>query len=370
VKVLTVVAPSATGSDRGGTVPRASGGCPSSIQMLYTGSQQSLTIAAGTSMNIDVQIVDNCGNPITSAMNASVTAAFSTGDPTMNLVHTTNGHWVGTWQPRAVTSGTATVTITAFVVYGNGSFLANQISVPVTLSGGNIATPSIKPGGVANAASFAPGEVLAPGSLVSIFGTGLAADTESSNSTPLQTNLANTEVRLNDQPLPLLYASNGQINAQLPFNIPTNTPLQLLVRRGGTQSYPETVTIAPVQPGVFVNPTTGLGIILNPDGSLNSPSSPAHPGDTVVIYCTGLGLVNPAVPAGAVATGQASTLNPVTVTVNGRPLSPFYAGLTPGYAGLYQINLTLPSDIFTADALQLVVSAANLNSPPVIIAIH
>jgi uncharacterized protein (TIGR03437 family) len=373
LKVLAVLAPtSGSGAERrrDGISP-ASGCSPNSLQMLYTGSYQALNSTAGAVVNLQVKVVDNCGNALISAPNSAVSASFSNGDPHLGLVHTGGGTWSNTWQLRDVSgSGQVTVRITAVVALTAGKVLANQIDVPLTLPSAIGTTPLIASGGTVNGATFAPGGTLAPGTLVTIFGSRLADGSAQSAGAPFATNLANTEVRLNDRPLPLLYASDGQINAQIPYDIPSNAPLQLLIRRGSAQSYPETITVGEAAPGVFTDPGTGRPIITNPGGDLNSPASPAHRGDTVVIYCTGLGQVRPAIAAGSAASSATPTVNPVTVTIDGDVVTPAYAGLTPGFAGLYQVNVTLPQTLKPNNFAQLIVTVANQSSPPVVLAVQ
>jgi len=93
-------------------------------------------------------------------------------------------------------------------------------------------------------------------------------------------------------------------------------------------------------------------------------SSPATAGDTVVIYCTGLGAVTPAVALGLAATGPTSTVAPVSVMIGGQVASDvIYAGLTPGFPGLYQVNAVVPAGVATGDAVPVVISVAGKTSP-------
>jgi adhesin/invasin len=94
-------------------------------------------------------------------------------------------------------------------------------------------------------------------------------------------------------------------------------------------------------------------------------------GETVVIYCTGLGAVSPAVKEGspASATPPSTTVNPVTVTIGGKAAQVAFSGLTPGYAGLYQVNAVLPSGIATGDAVPVLISVAGQTSPPATMAV-
>jgi uncharacterized protein (TIGR03437 family) len=201
--------------------------------------------------------------------------------------------------------------------------------------------PTIAEGGVVNAASFAP--ALAPGGLMSIFGTGLAAQLWSPRSFPLPTVLAGTRVTLNGTPLPLIYTSTGQINAQIPFEVRGQAILSVTTLSGTSQT---PVTIQDTAPAVFPSG------VLHADGRAVNAASPAVGGETVVIYMTGLGEVN-----GNIGTGQPApagpardleVLNPVQVDVGDRIVTPLFAGLTPNFVGLYQVNVTMPRDLTTA----------------------
>ena len=112
---------------------------------------------------------------------------------------------------------------------------------------------------------------------------------------------------MGSEALPLLYTSTGQVNVQVPFDIPVNTQFQMTVQKGNILSVPESLVIAPAQPGVFTTNQqgTGQGVIVKSDGvTLAQPATPAGIGETVVIYCTGLGPVSPALAAGIARTSH------------------------------------------------------------------
>jgi len=138
---------------------------------------------------------------------------------------------------------------------------------------------------------------------------------------------------------------------------------------------PQSLVVAAAQPGIFtVNQQgTGQGAIMKSDQvTLAQPGTPASIGETVVIYCTGLGAVTPAVKEGAPAPALplSTTVNPVTVTIGGVAAHVAYNGLTPGYAGLYQVNAVVPAGITTGDAVPVVLSVAGQTSPPATIAVR
>ena len=226
--------------------------------------------------------------------------------------------------------------------------------------------------GVVNAASFAPQAPLAPGGLVSLFGLGLGNQAFAS-ALPLPTQLGNSLSEIRGEALPLLYSSTGQINAQIPFDVPIGEPFLILALNGSAVSTPVALTIAAAAPAVFSKDQsgTGQGVIVDVNNDLVQPGNPAKAGDIVVIYCTGLGAVNPPVAAGsaALASPLSKTMNPVTVTIGGNPASVQFAGLTPGYAGLYQVNAVVPVGVTPGDAVAVQLQVAGQLSPVVTMAV-
>ncbi|HTW63443.1 MAG TPA: hypothetical protein VME17_02455, partial [Bryobacteraceae bacterium] len=99
---------------------------------------------------------------------------------------------------------------------------------------------------------------------------------------------------------------------------------------------------------------------------------PASAGDVLIIYCSGLGPVSPPVPAGsaASATQLSNTVNPVTVTVAGQAASVLFAGLAPGFAGLYQVNAVVPTGIAASTSVPVVLTVSGRSSVPVTISIQ
>jgi uncharacterized protein (TIGR03437 family) len=158
-------------------------------------------------------------------------------------------------------------------------------------------TPLVNAGGVVDAASFAA--PVAPGSLVSIFGSNLAPQTAQAATIPLPTSLAGVSVSFNGLNAPLLYVAPGQINAQLPFEIASNSSVNVVVNNNGVVSTPQSVDVSPYAPGVFM--LQGYAVAIHSDGSLAAPagsiaqvaSRPAVPGEMLQVLATGLGPVNP-----------------------------------------------------------------------------
>ncbi len=209
--------------------------------------------------------------------------------------------------------------------------------------------PVFSAAGVVNAASFNVGtssseSALTLGGLYSIFGTGLSADAESASSLPLPRQLAGTTVLINGTPAPLLHVSSLQINFQVPFELNGST-VETVVSSGAGTSQTIEVPITQTQPGIFFNAQTGVGAILNADGTPITQRTPGA-GEFLQIFSTGLGAVEPAGRTGlaAPASPLSRTLVSPRVLIGGREASVIFSGLAPFFAGLYQINVQIPMD--------------------------
>jgi uncharacterized protein (TIGR03437 family) len=195
--------------------------------------------------------------------------------------------------------------------------------------------------GVGNAADYA--SVVAPGSLATVVGTGLAPATASAASLPLPTTLNGVSVTLGGRPARLSYISATQINFQVPIAAPPG-PATLAVTVNGTASNSFLVTVAAAAPGVFQY-GANRGVVQNQDYSLNSAANPAAAGSSLIVYLTGIGATNPAVADGVAAPGSplATPLLAGTATIGGVNAPIQFLGLTPGSVGLAQANLQVPA---------------------------
>ena len=224
-------------------------------------------------------------------------------------------------------------------------------------------TPVVSAGGVSNAANgLSP---VTPGSLVSIYGTNLAAGLAQADSIPLATSLNNVSVTFNGIPAPLLFVSAGQINAQLPWNVlssGTTGSADVVVTRNGQPSSAQSVPVGPFSPGIFA--VGNIAVAINPDGSIAAPAG-AIPGITtrpavindpggLVILCTGLGAVTPAAANGAASLDALRTASTTpTVLIGGKPANVVFAGMSPQFVGVNQINVSIPAGTPTGNAVSL-----------------
>jgi uncharacterized protein (TIGR03437 family) len=232
------------------------------------------------------------------------------------------------------------------------------------------AVPPQANGGIANAASAgqAPPSVVSLGSYVAIYGTALAGPgNPSASSLPLPTTLNGAQVSLGGLPMPLLYASPVQINGLVPQGLQPNSSYPLVVTVGGVPGAAVQLKVLELQPGIYtVNESgSGAGIVSEAlTGQLNSVSNPAHSGDFLVVYCTGLGPVQgpngQAGPTdGAVAPGSPlfQTVATVTASIGGVGAPVSFSGLTPTFAGLYQVNIQVPAGVTPGGAVPLLLTA-------------
>jgi uncharacterized protein (TIGR03437 family) len=235
-------------------------------------------------------------------------------------------------------------------------------------------TPAVSSGGVLNAASFDRAMPVTPGALISIFGSNLAATTATADSIPLSTVLGGVNVKVNgvDAPLTGVFPSaNGdQINAQLPWNVQPGAA-QVVVTRNGVASAPQSFQIGQFSPGIFTTQFgVGQAIAINLDGSLAAPAGsipglatrPARAGDTIIILATGLGAVTPAPISGA-ASGEAlrSTTTPPTVLIGGVSAPVDFAGLSPDFVGVNQLNVRIPPGV-TPGVVSLQISVGGITT--------
>ena len=209
----------------------------------------------------------------------------------------------------------------------------------------------INPMGVVNSASSAPFTAgVSRGELITLTGTNIGPSTlQVASIIPLPTTLGGVQVLINNIAAPIYYVSSTQIAALVPYET-TASVAQIQVINNKTSSNVVTELVNLTTPGVFTNPAGGIGYAAaeHANGSLVSPSSPAQIGETIQVFVTGLGDVFPTIADGA--TGVfGSTSNAITADVNGTAATVTYAGLAPGEAALYQVNLVIPSGLTSGD---------------------
>jgi uncharacterized protein (TIGR03437 family) len=216
-----------------------------------------------------------------------------------------------------------------------------------------------------NAANYIPGRALAAGTFAAVFpavkANILANGTAGASDFPLPTTLADTQVLVNNVPMPLIFVSPGQINVPLSQSLPNGGTVDLQTVRASTGQIYGTVevSLSSASPGLFTSAGSGTGqaaAINAADGTVNSSKNAVARGQYVTIYGTGQGLV-----ANAPQDGQAAA-GPVPTPVHPQILlgSAFvpdaniqYSGLAPSLAGVWQINFQVPATAPTGASVPL-----------------
>ncbi len=204
--------------------------------------------------------------------------------------------------------------------------------------------PTVSTNGVVNAASFAPR--ISPGALATVFGSNFAL-TNAGAQTPLPTSVESVSVSVNGQLAPVLYVTPTQVNFQVPWETALG-PATVTVAVNGGPSNAVTVNVLGAAPGLF-STSSGQAIVQNSDYTLNSPTNPAKVGSTIVAYLSGSGTVSPPVADGAIAPiGTLVYLNSgSSATIGSSTAQVAFAGLAPGFVGLVQVNIVVPSGLAT-----------------------
>jgi uncharacterized protein (TIGR03437 family) len=359
VSLLLVVTPRAQAeSADGGSLACASSQLLLQPSSVATGFQATV----GWPTTLTVQARDNCGEP---AVGGTVTVSFSSGDPPLVLNDLRNGQYSASWRPGNLHAVTLT-------------FRAQWRGLPASLTTAALVgqhpssgAPQLSQGGVLLGAGFTRGPS-APGSILSIFGQNLTSAATGASSLPLPRQLGEARILIGEKDAPLFFAGPGQINAQLPAELPAGALLQLRAEINGVPSAPELIQLVGSRPGIFT-----LGDAFGEQGAIliaNSnrlampvtegvPSEPATAGGVVSIYCTGLGATDPPVASGLPAPGGeplARVVAPVAVTIGGKPAAILFAGMAPGFVGVYQVNVTVPE--VTGDAVGVSITVAGATS--------
>jgi uncharacterized protein (TIGR03437 family) len=270
------------------------------------------------------------------------------GTLSQGAIATSGGSWLKTdpaiatfiaIDPTGMAQGSydGTVTVASNAVNG-------PTTIPVNLQIVAKGAPLVYYQGVLDNGTFVPGDTVSQGDIMVVKGEQLSfSDFKPGPAPPLPTVLGGTSVLVNGNPVPLFYTSQVQIAFQMPVDTPLGTALVQVKRDDGQASNTVSVDVAPRAPRLLA--------VVNQDGSINTADG-THPtkiGDVITIYAIGLGATSPAVATGAPAPAAeplARVNEEIIVNFGGSVVGPLvvpaFAGLTPTYAGLYQLNVVVP----------------------------
>jgi uncharacterized protein (TIGR03437 family) len=259
-------------------------------------------------------------------------------------------------------NGTASDSSTQYV-FGNGGAvriglgIGPYLGISVALAAPSFSGPGVylNPTGVLNAASSAPfTSGIARGELITLVGTNLAPSTMVVSTAPFPPMFDGVQVMINNVAAPIYYVSQTQIAAIVPYA--TNSSIaQIQVQNNGVASNAVTTFVNLTAPGVFTQPAGGLGyaVAQHPDYSQVTPDHPAQAGEILSVYVTGLGDVFPAIADGSAGPSDtpSQTTSPFGASIGGMAATVSYNGLAPQLAGLYQINVQVPTGVGAGDKI-------------------
>ena len=232
--------------------------------------------------------------------------------------------------------------------------------------------PSIRPNpGVVDAASYRP--TVTAGGIATIFGYSLASTVASAAAVPFSTVLEGTQVTIGGIGVPLLYVSPSQINLQIPWELAGQSQATVVVTTGMGSSTAATINISDTAPAIFTanGSGNGQGVVVDVRGQMALAATPVAGGEYTQIYCLGPGAVANQPSTGvAVVDASSPTLVMPIVTIAGVQVRASFAGLAPGFAGVYQVNAQVPPGITPGSALPLTVRVNGAESQTVTIAVQ
>ncbi|MGH9613833.1 MAG: S8 family serine peptidase [Bryobacteraceae bacterium] len=240
---------------------------------------------------------------------------------------------------------------------GNQEFTGTVNGMVTDFDGYGRLQPTINPKGIVDGASFTSGQAVSPGSIISIFGTGLADFSDYAFSLPLPLGIDGVAFSFDvpsaniSVPARFFYISPDQLNVQVPWELAGQSSVTVKVIINYTYSAEYTLPLATYSPGFFVNNVGGQPIAATLDAA-NNPVGAGNPvarGTAVALFLNGLGPVNhqPASGSPGPSNQSATTTSTPVISIGGQPATVIYSGLAPGFAGVYQVNATVPQGIGT-----------------------
>ena len=328
---------------------------PQWLAAVHTALPGNFLTRVGAPTPVVVEVSDSCGSPVTEA---AVMVTFSTGDPSITLQHAGGGVYTGTWAPIAPSTSLpqGLMSVTARVWAAGLHPVEAQLTGTVAADSATLLAAN----SVLHNTYPRVGAPLAPGTAVQLYGLDLAPGELAPpiENGRLPTGALGASVIVGPWEAPLYYVGPHQITAQLPVELSPFRQYQVLVAANGAYTVAETINVNAVTPGIAAY-IDGRVIAQDAAYHLIDGNNPARPGEYVIIYLVGMGPTDPVVGTGETTNPPLPytvVLTPPEITLGGRPVETVYfAGMTPGYVGLYQIIFQAPPDAPAGD-LKLVVS--------------
>jgi uncharacterized protein (TIGR03437 family) len=325
---------------------------------IFPVSSGSFTAAVSTSQSccLGFEMVDRYGVPVT---NQTPIFTVSKGGGSISVADSVTDR-----------AGMAFAAVNIGSQPGDQIFNATAGGLGVIFNGYALALPTIAGNGVVNTGSYQVGQGLAPGSYISIFGTSLADAIVGSPTLSLPVSLGTVSVSFDGGGLSLpghiSFVSPGQVNVQIPWEFQGQSSVKMTVRVSYIPSAVYTVPLNTYSPGIFEFSDNGhlSAAATDANGVVFTQANPAKRGQTIVLYVDGLGPVDHQPPSGEPTPYPpplANTSVLPTVKIGSTAAHVDFSGLSPGWVGLYQVNVDVPSD--AATGLQpIVVSIGGVDS--------
>ena len=389
--VPQVTLTTATGNPSGFAFVDAGGYYTTAPGSTAPGVIQTVNLATGNPIQpttmVEAPILSPTAFQPTTATNSTSITTTTTGNTTVTTTTLINGTNISTSTVTCTNTSSGTTTTTLCTSTSSSSTVtlppppnaftrtlaplpARNAIISLTTSGFTVLpwsySASVAPPQVAAIVSAADGvSPPAPGGLISIYGNQLSATNLATSEIPLPTALANSCLTVNGEPMPLIFVSPTQVNAQMPSQAEGDVTINVYTPGGVSDNF--NLVVQPTAPAVFLSgvagPVTNIPTILRAaNNQLVTDSNPIHPNDTLIIYLTGCGATNPTVADGLPAPSNppASAVAFPQVTLGGSNLGVLFGGLTPGEVGLCQINATVPRNAQQGLSMPLSISQGGM----------
>jgi uncharacterized protein (TIGR03437 family) len=307
------------------------------------------TVPVGQTGEAILPIANRGSTELDIASIASSSSQFTVASPATPLViqQVASQDGILRFTPSATGLQTANVTLAS----NDPTHPSTIVKLQGTAAPASSTSPQIKSGGVVNAASFQG--ALVRGGLAALFGSNFTTGGATAQATvlPLPFSLLGVSITVGGVPAPLIYLNSGQINFQVPVEVPAGALTPVVVTVNGVSSPAVIAKMADYALGVFMYARTATAIdpiiVHGATNQLVTPSDPALPNETVVAYATGVGKLSflPVTGAGSPSSPFSQAIDTPTAALGGQPAVVGFAGLTPALVGLIQLNIQLPAQI-------------------------